>query len=320
LIRTPAGNSEVVDFREEAPAQAHRDLFDGRPDARVVTGLAVAVPGELRGLQTIHTRHGQLPWSDVVAPAVHLARRGFEVSADLVRFMEGAIEGRDDFFLTEPWAEDFAPDGPRVTVGSTMTRHRYADTLEKIATLGADVFYTGPMAQSMAGSVRDAGGILTADDLSQYRVVIREPVEVSYRGFILRSCPSPAGGPVTLSILKTLEGFDPAAQAGFNVSCHRLNEAFRFGFGARTQLGDPRFTTEVRQREEAILTDTYATYVRSNIWDGTTRPRDVYNPSQQQITTSVSGSFLTSLCPVSVNSTHALRKTGGHYTPGCGRP
>ena len=84
-----------------------------------------------------------------MAPAIHLARHGFRVTQDLVNQMASATKGQDDFLVSDPnWAIDFAPTGTRVRLNDTMTRKRYADTLEAISTYGASAFYTGPIANA----------------------------------------------------------------------------------------------------------------------------------------------------------------------------
>ncbi|KAI5298174.1 hypothetical protein KEM55_003720, partial [Ascosphaera atra] len=149
LVRGRDGKKEFIDFRETAPAAAFRDMFKGNRMASVLGGLASAVPGELRGLHYLHEKYGELPWADVVQPAVQIARQGWVLGTDFVEAMEATIELFGDFFTQVPtWAIDFAPNGTRLGLGDVMTRHRYASTLEKIGKSGPDVFYEGPIAEA----------------------------------------------------------------------------------------------------------------------------------------------------------------------------
>lgn len=242
VVRSPNGTYQTIDFRETAPAAAHEDMFWNNVEASLTGGLASAVPGQLRGLHYIHTHYGALPWSDVVQPAVTLARHGFPVSKDLVKAMgiPTTHDRRrapkltiDDRFLTEDpaWAADFAPNGTRLGLGDIMKRQRFADTLQHIASAGIDSFYTGELASQIAQTVQQAGGIMTTDDLAQYSIVARPPLEIQFHGHRVIGCGEPASGAVTLSILKTIEGYkDFELPENENLSTHRMVEAMRFGY------------------------------------------------------------------------------------------
>jgi gamma-glutamyltranspeptidase/glutathione hydrolase len=237
LVRAPGAGAaaafEHVDFREAAPAAASRRMFDGPPPRRsVVGGLAAGVPGELRGLALLHARHGRLPWRDLVMPAVRLARGGWEVGADLERYM--ALATLRSAFLTEDpeWARDFAPAGRLLRAGERISRPRYADTLETVAREGAGTFYEGPLAEATVRALRKAGGIMTAEDLREYEAVVRKPVEMTYRGHRLVSCGAPASGSVVLAALGVVQGYGDFGWAeARNLSTHRLDEAVRFAYG-----------------------------------------------------------------------------------------
>ncbi|KLU81070.1 hypothetical protein MAPG_00165, partial [Magnaporthiopsis poae ATCC 64411] len=115
LVRSPNGTHEFIDFRDAAPAAASEDMFKNNPSASERGGLACAVPGELRGLEYAHKKYGRLPWRDVVAPAIKVARNGFRVSNDLIKFMNQTVDEVGDIFANDPnWAQDFAPTGRRV--------------------------------------------------------------------------------------------------------------------------------------------------------------------------------------------------------------
>ena len=155
VVRSAEGEYEVVDFRETAPAAAHEEMYAGNVNASIWGGLAVAVPGEVRGLDYVHSKYGALPWGEVMRGAVGVARDGFQgwfflftyslflcawhfvavheltdvVSSDLVRYMGYAVQARGWNFLVEDpsWAIDFAPNGTLVREGDIMKRKRYAE-------------------------------------------------------------------------------------------------------------------------------------------------------------------------------------------------
>ncbi|KAL8884429.1 MAG: hypothetical protein Q9205_007948 [Flavoplaca limonia] len=311
LIRSSNGTYEAVDFRETAPAAAHEDMFKHHVDDSIVGGLASGVPGQLRGLEYIHTQYGRLPWTDVVHPSIDLARNGFDVSEDLVKAMgippthdlRRAPEGfpRDNRFLTgkPEWALDFAPNGTRLGLGDVMKRQRYAATLEDIAATGSKLFYSGELATQIVETVRRAGGIMTTEDFAQYSVITRKPVEIDFHGHRVFACGEPASGAVVLSILKTIEGYDDFERPeNVNLSTHRLIEAMRFGYAEsttsrvaeadevqRTSFGDPDFLEEFgsTSRETDILSSNYAATIREKIIDGHTQNVSAYDPNGFEI-------------------------------------
>ncbi|KKK15284.1 hypothetical protein AOCH_004258 [Aspergillus ochraceoroseus] len=281
LIRSPEGVFEFVDFREPAPAAAFEEMFNNNTNAAVYGGLASGVPGELRGLEYLHAKYGSLPWSVVVQPAIQTARYGFPVGADLVHYMDSAVGSGEDFLVEDPsWAIDFAPHGTRVKQGDIMTRKRYANTLEAIANNGADAFYEGHIAETMIQALRAANGTMTLEDLRNYTVAIREVAQIDYRGFQVASSTAPSSGVIALNILKVLDTYDPLFTAdNVNLSTHRMDEAIRFGYGLRTNLGDPLFVKGMDEYQKKILEMSTISEIRAKISDLTTQNVSVYDPA-----------------------------------------
>lgn len=145
-----------------------------------------------------------------------------------------ALSAQNPNFLTEDpaFAIDFAPNGYRVRLNETLTRRRYADTLEIIAKHGPDAFYEGPIANATIQALQRANGTMTLADLKNYTVAIRKPGSISYRGHKLTSTTAPSSGEVVLSILKIMEGYKDAGDpAALNLTTHRLDEAMKWGYG-----------------------------------------------------------------------------------------
>lgn len=166
-------------------------------------------------------------------PAINVARYGWTVGADLVRYMASASPASDDFLVNDPqFAIDFAPNGTRVGLGDTITRKRYANTLEKIAKGGPDAFYHGEIAEATIRALQAANGTMTLNDLANYTVAIRETESVEFMGYKVTSTTAPSSGIVVLSALNILNGYDDLFVDGtLNLSTHRMEEAMRFGYG-----------------------------------------------------------------------------------------
>jgi gamma-glutamyltranspeptidase/glutathione hydrolase len=164
-------------------------------------------------------------------PSIQIAREGFVVSDDLWRYMSTVAPSNAFLSSIPTWAYDFAPNGTLLGIGDLMTRKRYADTLETIALLGSDAFYTGSIAQTTIAAIKSSGGNLTLADLANYNVTLKSPVEVEYRGFKLRSVPAPASGAVVLQTFNVIQGYSERPSTHLNLSTHRLDEAIRFGYG-----------------------------------------------------------------------------------------
>ncbi|GJC91003.1 glutathione hydrolase proenzyme [Colletotrichum liriopes] len=279
LVRSSNGTYEFIDFRETAPAAAFETMYSNNTRASMYGGLASGVPGELRGLEHLHKKYGKLPWAKVVAPAIKVARYGFRVTEDLVRYMN-SVTPNGNFLTEDPtWAIDFAPKGYRVKLNETITRKRYADTLEVIAKEGADAFYTGAIANATIAALQKSNGTMTLEDLKNYTVAVREPAQISYRGYKLTACNAPSGGIVALSALNIVSGYEGFGDAASrNSTVHRLDEAMRFAYGQRTKLGDPSFVDGLPAYTRNMISPQTGAEVRSKISDFQTQNVSYYNP------------------------------------------
>ncbi|KAM3525593.1 hypothetical protein MY4038_007231 [Beauveria bassiana] len=278
LLRDKNGHYEFVDFRETAPAAAFQEMYKNNTDASLYGGLASGIPGELRGLEYVHKKYGVLDWATVMAPAIRIARRGFPVDQDLVSYIKQTP--RNQFLVEDPnWAVDFAPNGKLLGLGETITRKRYADTLETIASEGADAFYTGAIARATIRALGAQNGTMTLKDLEDYTIAHRQPLHIMYRGHKLTSTNAPSSGPVALSALNTVSGYDDFFQPEtVNISTHRLDEAIRFAYGQRTKLGDPSFIDGLSNYTSAMVASRTGAEIRARISDTNTEEVAYYNP------------------------------------------
>jgi gamma-glutamyltranspeptidase/glutathione hydrolase len=204
-------------------------------------GLAVGVPGLVAGLAEAHGRWGSRPWAELIQPAIRLAEDGFPVYPWLAESIDLAA----DRLMPDPAARKiFAPADRPLRVGELLVQADLARTLRQVAEGGSPAFYEGPVAQAIVETVREAGGVMNADDLATYQATMRRPIEGSYRGYRVVTFPPPSAGGVTLlQILTTLERYDLASSGpGASLTVHLMAEAERRAFADRSRwLGDPDF-------------------------------------------------------------------------------
>lgn len=215
--------------------------------------------------------------------AINTARNGWNVTADLVRYMKSANESAQvpDFLCVEPaWAIDFCPNGTLVGLGDVISRKRYADTLETIANRGPDVFYEGSIANATIAALQAANGTMTLEDLANYTVAIRNVNNITYGDYILHSTSAPSSGGIVLSTLNTLSGYsDFFGPGAVNLSTHRMDEAIRFAYAARSEFGDPLFVANMSLFESELLLPDTGADVRAKISDTQTFNVSYYDPS-----------------------------------------
>jgi len=242
------GETVIIDSREKAPAGATRDMFVGVSNAST-QGIAVGVPGMVRGTAMALERYGSKSLGDVMAPAIKLAEDGFAATP---RYVSASCSSRArNYPETEAY---FCPGGtPRVNVGEIVTNPDLAETFKIIGSQGPDAFYIGDIAKGIIEGqkrYRTGGkpGTMTETDLENYEPAIRVPVEASYRGYIIKSMPSPSSGGLTiLQMLKMLERFtigDASKGFGFGETntLHVMIEAMRLAYADRAiWMGDADF-------------------------------------------------------------------------------
>ncbi|TFK89119.1 gamma-glutamyltranspeptidase [Polyporus arcularius HHB13444] len=270
------GTSEVftIDFRETAPALSNKTMYLGNPDLSRWGGLAVGVPGELRGLEEAHRRWGTLPWKDLVKPAAELAK-GWTVQREL----EHRIEMFSPLMLNVPdWRAVFAPDGQLLKEGQVIRRTNLSRTLEIIAREGPDAFYKGPIADAIVDKVKATGGILSHEDLENYQAIVRPALQGSYRGRKIYTPHAPTSGPVLLHMLNLMEHYPDLVHDGRTLlNVHRFIEAMN------TRIGDPAFHDHV-ERIAKIPRKEYAAEIFANITDDSTHSPEYYNPEYDVVT------------------------------------
>jgi len=244
LIRTADGQTHFIDYREEAPAAATRDMYlDAK--GNVIEGAseigykAIGVPGSVAGMVYAEQKYGKLTLKQVMAPAIRLAREGYALTWGEAR------DFHDGYLSRFPESRRvFQRDGNYYQPGEIFRQPDLARTLERIAAKPDD-FYHGALARELAAAMQKGGGLITAADLAHYKVKEREPVRGTYRGYDIISAPPPSsGGTVLIESLNILEGYDLAKLGDRSAqSIHYTTEAFRRAFFDRAEfMGDPDFS------------------------------------------------------------------------------
>jgi len=246
VIRMSDGRVAAIDYRETAPAKAHRNMYldkDGNliPDASTIGYLAAGVPGTVAGLALALERYGTMKWRDVVEPARKLAAEGFTVSYALARSLRGEAdllkrfpESRRIFLRDERFYEE----------GETFKQPELAAVFQRLKKRGPSEFYQGRTAQLIAEDMKANGGLITLEDLKSYRPVIRQPLRGTYRGYEIITMPPPSsGGVALLEMLNILEHYNLEAMGhSSSEKYHVMIEAMRRAFADRAEfLGDPDF-------------------------------------------------------------------------------
>jgi gamma-glutamyltranspeptidase/glutathione hydrolase len=258
----------ALDFRETAPAAASREMFLG-PDGNVDTEkarlsrLSAGVPGTVKGLVHAQEKYGTMPLEDVMEPAIRLAEGGFPVS---FAFAQSLVSGRERLSRDiSSMAYFFHKDGSAYKPGEILRQPDLARTLRAISSKGADGFYKGWAARRIVEEMQEGGGLITLEDLRNYKVVERAPVRGTYRGYEIVSMPPPSSGGVHLiELLNILEGYDLKAAGPDTADYdHRLIEAMRRVYADRAgRLGDPDF---LQVPVASLMDKAYAARLRASI-------------------------------------------------------
>jgi gamma-glutamyltranspeptidase / glutathione hydrolase len=252
----------ALDYRETAPLQARPDMYmqNGKPNEELARDgiLAVAVPGEIAGIDAVLRRFGTMKFQQIAAPAEKLADPGFAASPHLAgEIAQMAPKLKDDPGLREVFLK---PDGSPPKAGDTIVEKNLAATLKRLGDDPVASFYHGEVATELAAFMKAHGGLVSSTDLANYRPTWRNPIERRYEGYEVYAMPPPSSGGVVLEMLGALES-GHLAGLGINSPPYlaRLIEVMRQGFIDREQYADPSFVGVEIQR---LLTDTHILELR----------------------------------------------------------
>ena len=265
MYRQADGQLFALDYREKAPAAASRNMYldsAGNLSEKSSTGhLASGVPGSVAGLWAMHQRFGRLPWKDLVAPAIALARNGHVVDSARSETIRNGARRLARFPSS---AALFLRAGQPIPAGTTWRQPELAATLQLIADSGANGFYRGRTADLIVAEMRRGSGIITRQDLANYQPAWREPIRISYRGWTIYSMPPSSSGGVTMAeMFNILGGYRRLPPFGTPELLHLEVEAMRRAFTDRNRfLGDPDVVSMPLDR---LLSTAYADTLRRQI-------------------------------------------------------
>ncbi|HEV2340764.1 MAG TPA: gamma-glutamyltransferase [Candidatus Acidoferrales bacterium] len=249
LVRMADGRSKFVDYREEAPKRATRNMYVGA-DGKIIAGasttgyLSIGVPGTVAGVALAVKTYGKLSLAEDMAPAIRLAKNGFPLGDKLAAGLRQSQDRLGQF----PYSKQiFLKGGALYSAGDIFRQPQLAATFERIAKNGPSEFYHGKTAKDLVAQMQQNGGLISMDDLSSYQAKLRDPLTGSYeaRGSkwtIITSPPPSSGG---IAILETLNILQPYTLKSWDdpESVHYVIEAMRRAFADRaTFLGDSDFT------------------------------------------------------------------------------
>jgi gamma-glutamyltranspeptidase / glutathione hydrolase len=279
VIHLAKGNRNTsIDYRETAPAAASPEMFldpHGEPDSEKSrdSGLALGVPGTVAGLALAEKKYGSRKFTlpQLIAPAIALAADGFPIDDDLADTLPRAAERLSRWPSS---AKIFVKDGRILQQDDKLVQPDLASTLRTIAQRGPRSFYEGPIAEKIAAAVRDAGGIMTADDLRKYRPTERAVLRGKYRGYEVIAMPPPSSGGVCLiEMLNILEGYDLAKMDRVE-ALHLEIEAMRRAYADRAvYMGDP---AAVKMPIARLTSKSYAQQQRKTIGPRATPSAEIH--------------------------------------------
>ncbi|BET01284.1 gamma-glutamyltranspeptidase [Nesidiocoris tenuis] len=260
--------------RESAPAASYANMFFHQSYDKFLLspsrtgGLAVGVPGELKGYWEAWRRFGKLPWYDLVEPSIILCRAGYQMSIpqrDALKFRPGIIEA--DPNLRSWFLDEGSNEFKRW--GSKIVPTKLCETYEIVANVGGLALHDGPLTRSFVDDVKRLGGVLSEEDMRSYRVDWATPLSSRIGSDQLYTAPPPASGALLSHILHTLEGFKFTPKDFSNdnstiKTIHRVVESYKYAFAHRAMLGDPNFVN-VTDIVEKLLSPAYGDAVRAKI-------------------------------------------------------
>ena len=275
---------ESLDFRERAPLKASRNMYldaQGKvqPNASLEGHLAAGVPGTISGLATAHRKYGKLPWRVVVAPAIRLARDGFNVSE---LYTEQAKSKQKLLASNVAARAIFTRNGQPLQPGERLIQRDLAQTLTRVARNPQD-FYVGSIASKIDRDMRLNQGLITLADLKSYQPKWRKPLCSDFRIYRVCSMAPPSSGGVHLLQILNIIGKTDLAKMGWHSpdALHLLIESMRIAYADRSKyLGDPDFT---RVPVSALTNPAYGALRRLEIKPDRSTPSNIVSPIAPEI-------------------------------------
>lgn len=292
IVRLADGRAFAFDYRERAPLAATADMFDraaksdpdGPPPSQYGY-LAAGTPGLLAGMKTVHDQFGQLPFEQLIEPAIKLAEHGFAIDENYAK--EAAA--KNDVFERYPVLkqscnyvyETHLRGGDSPSAGDRLRQPKLARLLRGIRRGGLDFFYRGEFAEALTRTMQQRGGIITGQDLAGYEVTLRKPIQATYRGYDILTMPPPSsGGACLVEALNILETVDLPRiwRRDPDLARHYLIEAMKHAFADRARwMADADFAPVPI---DLLTSKAYAQQLALAIDPNETQPIDTYGAVQ----------------------------------------
>ncbi|XP_065663263.1 glutathione hydrolase 1 proenzyme [Hydra vulgaris] len=273
---------EALDFRERAPGKSTVDMFEKNINKSRYGGQAIGVPGQIKGLYFAWRKYGRLPWEKLVDTAIQLTSEGFVVHPILNRVATLSKEfiktdaGLRNLLLTSGYQP--------IQAGTVLKDPKLAETL-KIIRDDPESFYSGKLAEKIVKDISIAGGIVTLDDLAEYKVETRNIITTYINDLKLSTIGLPSGGVSVIQFLNILKGYflspldmDPTDPEKSAKTYHRIIEALKFTFAQKSKYGDPNFIdkNQLNKETEHALDENFGDSLRLKIDDSKTRDFQYY--------------------------------------------
>lgn len=280
LLRSSNGQAQAFNMRETAPQAASEDMYAKNPAAKKIGPLSIGVPGELAGLHLAWQQHGKLPWKKLVQPVIKLAAEGFVISP----YLASNIKSHKNAIMADKGLRGvFTVNGKLLNVGDTCYNKKLAETLQAISDFGPSVFYNGTIGKKLVEDVQAVGGILSFEDLQNYRVEVTDPISAEVMGYTILGMPPPSSGAAGLiSVLNILGSYGTPDAAKGTLGLHRTIEAFKHMFAVRMNLGDPKFVN-ITDSLSDMLSPEFAVKLKNKIYDNVTFPSEYYGYKWNQL-------------------------------------
>ncbi|THA01813.1 gamma-glutamyltransferase [Rodentibacter pneumotropicus] len=285
LHNEKTGEDLALDFRETAPLKASRDMYldangqveDGKS---LFTHFAVGVPGTVAGMEMALKKWGTMPLHKVLEPAIKLAEEGFPISQTLANLLDTEKE------VLGKWQSSrkiFFKNDRTLAAGEQLIQKDLANSLKLIAKEGAKAFYEGEIAEKIVQEMKQHNGLISLEDMRNYKAIERRPIVGNYRGYKVVTMPPPSSGGIHLvQLFNMLENY-PLDEFGANSAktIHYLAESMKLAYADRSEyLGDPDF---VKIPVSGLTSKNYAKSLIQNIKENYARPATEIKPGKPQL-------------------------------------
>ena len=263
LVKMGNDSVKALDFREKAPSLTHKKYYFDKPEkASLQGGHAVGVPGVPAGLWALHKKYGRLHWSQLFDIPVRLAKKGHFITGENAKRLKAA---RDHFnqagkkYFLDKNEKPFKP-------GDLFRQKQLAKALKEMRNRGIVPFYEGSISRDIVSTVQKERGILSKEDMKNYKVRWLDPIVTEFRGYKIYLMPPPSsGGLMIASSLKILEALNISKLKPLEtLELHYFTEVMKVNFRNRSLLADPDFNKNPISE--------FLSHERNNFWAGQIKP------------------------------------------------